>query len=206
MRSEFIGSCGLYFLYNLLEHRQLRRYALFAMFLLLFPTRFAGYIAFILGAILFEFWKEEKTQLRWSLLLICVGVVIPCELVWLGRVGTRLGGILMITAAASTVYTCLLDPTAIRFMSARPSRLLGRVSFPLYLVHYSILYTFGAYTWLHIPNRLLATVAAFIVTALLSLSIAFAGEVWIDAPTVRSLRLIDFPSWPLLKPRGTTSK
>jgi peptidoglycan/LPS O-acetylase OafA/YrhL len=206
MKSEFFGSCSLYCLYALIAPRRARLYTLLAALLLLFPTPFAGYIAFIVGAILFEFWQEERTQLRWSLLLLLLGVIIPCELVWWEKAGPRLGGPLMIIAATSIVYICLLNPIAIRFMSARPSRLLGRISFPLYLVHYPILCSFGAYTWLHIRNRPLATVAAFIVTVLLSLLIAFWGEVCIDAPTVRALRLVDFPSWPALRRLRTHSK
>jgi peptidoglycan/LPS O-acetylase OafA/YrhL len=196
MKGEFIGSCGLYFLYAFLVNRKTRLVLLLTLLLFLVITKYVGYAPFVVGAVLLELWQKDQLRLRSAALVIFLGAIVPCELVWTGSVGRLLGSPLMIVAASAIVYVCLLSPRAIRFMSARPSRFLGRVSFPLYLVHYPIMCGLGIYIWLHIQNRLLATLLSLVVTVLSSLVIAFAGEVLVDAPTVRALRFVDFPSWP----------
>lgn len=192
MKFEFVGSCGLYLFYFAVRNVRLPVLAVSVMVLATTGREF--YVGFALGAILFELWQLGKLRIRAGWLILLIGAVLPSELVWSGRVQGPGATILLTIAATSIVYFCLLDARTVRALSAWPSRFLGRVSFPFYLVHFPILYTVGAAIYVFFESRPVSIAAMFFVTLPLSLGVAYLGEVWVDDPAVRGLRRI--PGYP----------
>ena len=100
--------------------------------------------------------------------------------------GNRDGFVL--AAAASCIVVAALSPGAVRdALSMRWATWLGKVSFPLYLVHVPVALTVGAAAYLAAPPGL-GTLAALAAAVPVSVALAVAGERWVDAPLVGALR------------------
>jgi peptidoglycan/LPS O-acetylase OafA/YrhL len=80
----------------------------------------------------------------------------------------------------------LLSPLVHRFLSLPLPRYLGRLSFPVYLVHWPIMMVIGSYTyvWTHSFGPHIAAAAALIVGLSTTLVAAELFERWCDQPAV----------------------
>ncbi len=199
MKIEAIGSMAIYALYGL-SHGRARAVitVLIGFATLLKPV----YFGFVLGMLMSNLWSAGKLRGSSPLLAFSVGVLLGAP----GRgFAERLGlphmpdqltlgasnGLFPPVAAALIVYAVLNCPVLDKVLSSRIPQYLGRVSFPLYLVHVPLLYTVFASLYVLIQPEssagILCLFAAFLLTSLI---LASAGEVWIDGPVLNYIRLV----------------
>jgi peptidoglycan/LPS O-acetylase OafA/YrhL len=161
MKIELFGSAAIYVLYAL-KPGQLRLGLLVAGTLIVPPLTEPSYIAFGLGALLYEGSRHLTLQqaMAWLgrarpfVLAVILGTglmlafpgqgfhvraglpLVPAD--W--RIGEERGYV-HVFAATLLILGVLLSPTVARPFTLRPLLWLGRVSFALYLVHVPVLYT-----------------------------------------------------------------
>ena len=96
--------------------------------------------------------------------------------------------------AALLLAAVVALPAAHRLLSTRPLRLLGRVSFSLYLLHFLVLGSLGAQTFILLHGRVpyaVAVVLTAAVTIAVSVTIAWVYTVTVDEPLVRRLSSVN---------------
>jgi peptidoglycan/LPS O-acetylase OafA/YrhL len=89
--------------------------------------------------------------------------------------------------AVMVVAAVLLVPPLQRLFACRPLVALGRISFPLYLVHQPVIYSLGATVFIALApsGYVRAAAVSFAAVMAVSLPLAVAGERWIDRPSAR---------------------
>lgn len=196
MKLELIGSVGIYVFYRTV----IERWRLHALLVVLVAMGILGirpaFIAFVLGAIGCELVGRQIVRMpnRTACGVLVVGVLLAFPAAgFCARWGlSALPGWLQIGQPASIVaplaaFLMLMAVVQSRTL-ARPLRspvglFLGRVSFPLYLIHVPLLYTLVASSvialdWFDRPE-LAAMFGLFLSVSLVA---AWAFERWIDAP------------------------
>ncbi|MGO4305368.1 acyltransferase family protein [Cupriavidus sp. RAF12] len=114
------------------------------------------YTAFIIGLVLAEVHASgvmERNHSLWGkALLLIFGAGILCA-GFLPVIGNRPGAYLVVAVmlTASSVFSRLIS----NFLSGDLSRFLGRISFPLYLIHGPLFLAYGnnAYRWIEDPTH-----------------------------------------------------
>jgi peptidoglycan/LPS O-acetylase OafA/YrhL len=97
-------------------------------------------------------------------------------------------------AAIALFLGVLLGPVAQWLLARQPCRVLGRLSFSIYLLHFPILFTLGCAGFVPLAGTLAYPVAVAVTFAgfAVAVLIAAAGfERWIDRPAIRLSRLLD---------------
>jgi peptidoglycan/LPS O-acetylase OafA/YrhL len=88
-----------------------------------------------------------KTAALASIPVLCIAVAI------FNKIGFfRVGGALKIIAAALAVGSLTFIKTFRAFFSNKLSRFLGKISFPLYITHYPLVFSFTSYLMLRYPS------------------------------------------------------
>lgn len=165
MQIELVGSVGLFLIYAVAGGRT-RRVAI-GLGLAVLATGLAAqfaYLAFALGAILQELWRRgwHRGQRAWPAVgafLVGVGLGgfpdgahdrlgLPLPLGLESLALGNPGGVAPVLAATLMLYGVLASPALGRLFAAAVPRWLGRLSFPLYLVHVPLLYTIIAEVYL----------------------------------------------------------
>ena len=72
-----------------------------------------------------------------------------------------------------------------RPLASAAGRVLGRLSFSIYLLHFPILFTLVAFAALHVPIGVV-----FVLFLLLTLFAAIVFERWVDRPAIALSRLV----------------
>ncbi|WP_338077726.1 acyltransferase [Cereibacter azotoformans] len=196
MQIELVGSLGIFLLYFLTQGR-IRLYMLAASGLAIVAWLPDSYLAFVLGAALYEAHRREALLPVPSAvpLAALVGAVLlgsPGEGAHLRldlpdvpeqwHVG-RPRGLVPVLAAGLLLYAVLTLPAMARIFATRVPVFLGRISFGLYLVHVPPLYTVVASAHLHGTPELLLASGYFAGTLLLALVFTLA----VDEPLLRRL-------------------
>lgn len=186
MRYELLGSFvafGLGLALLQLGHASLAaRMALVAVTALL--VRFAEpyYVTFVVGVGLALLVAARPVRIPWPTALAMVAAAL-----WL--LGYREGGadhallaalyrkpppaVYVHAAAAALLILALVGTEALRGAMSGPwAAWLGRLSFPLYLVHVPVICSAGAWTWVGLEDTGLAAAGALLVTAVLSFALA----------------------------------
>ena len=134
---------------------------------------------FVLGAALF--WLEDGKRRRWGAALIglCAAVLIVAEMVarpatfGLGHFFRDGRGELLLLAGLTTVFVVLAHIRIESCSLIRMDRVLGDLTYPLYLLHWAVL--IAVKTWM--PHAsLLSTVVAFGLSCALSCFVLAAVE------------------------------
>lgn len=199
MKIEAIGSMSIYALYGLSDGRTRATITLLVgLATLLKPA----YFGFVLGMLMSDLWSAGKLRGFSSLLAFSAGILLGApehgfaERLGLPEMPNQLtlgasNGLFPPVAAALIVYAVLNSTLLEKGLSSRIPQYLGRVSFPLYLVHVPLLYTIFASLYVSIQPKssvgILFLFAAFLVTSLI---LASAGEVWIDGPVLNYISLV----------------
>ena len=197
MQIELIGSLGIYVLYWA-SMGKARMVVLIAAGLAIFLFFRSAYLAFVLGALIYEAYvRNSFAQLRpivgWCLLLAGIALGAPGAGfdAWIGlpALPRRItlgnpGGLFHVFAAAALISAVLALPFLRRQFSWAPWRWLGRISFGMYLVHVPLLYTLAAATWVRWDVGLGWLFMGFVTGVLL---ISHLFTLVVDEPTLRRL-------------------
>ncbi len=107
------------------------------------------YALFFVGVLLGQFrlngtLDQFRSSARWKIAfpVVLTGCI---ALIFAGRRLPAIEGHLNIVVAAVLVFAAYTSSSAIAFFSSRLSRFLGDISFPLYLVHFSLIVSFTSY-------------------------------------------------------------
>jgi peptidoglycan/LPS O-acetylase OafA/YrhL len=161
MRWELLGSYFLIIfiivLYPLKQKKMFFVWLFVTTLLLFFSTAVAAFSFGLLISRVFADRKDKLAVLRHDrfLKIITVATILAlCVLVSVfNKFGfERIGGALKIIAAALTVGSLTFIKTLQRFFSNGFSRFLGKISFPLYITHYSLVFSFTSYLILRFPT------------------------------------------------------
>lgn len=202
MRIELVGSM-LIFGYCLLVPLGKRAVSLTGLYVILTIT-FAStscpfYLGFLCGMLIGRLRPQTNKFVVWT----CVVLGMAC-----GSATYSLGVLdtyswfrenrfsLLSTIGAALVFYAVRSGAFIMLFKWAPVQFLGRISYPLYLLHMPILFSLscGVYNWLLIEHSFLrwgATAIALAVTLPVLLGAAWLFEVCIDTPAVNlSRRLV----------------
>ena len=210
MQIEAVGSMAIYILYSV-KSSKTRKVVMMMIGLgtLLLPQ----YLCFVLGALMMEQWSVGKLKYGFPLAALFAGILLGfpgagfeqrLHIPYIKHSHGALligdtGSLIAPLAAALILYAVLnLEPLE-RMLSSRIPRYLGRVSFPLYLVHSPLLTVIASvYVWVR-PASSLFLLPLFAAYLGCSLVLASAGEAWIDKP------VLDGISWTRKKLRSWRS-
>jgi peptidoglycan/LPS O-acetylase OafA/YrhL len=196
MRIELIGSFAIYVLYGLTDGRI--RITLIALLGVVAATK-PHYLGFVFGALTYELWFAGRLRAFCPILIFSIGILLGAPGHGFSeRLGFRdlphnltfgnADGLIPPVAAALILYAVLTAPILDEALSSLIPRYLGRVSFPLYLVHVPLIYT--VFSWVYgtlRPESALSFLFLFSSFIACSLGLALAGEVWIDGPVLACL-------------------
>jgi peptidoglycan/LPS O-acetylase OafA/YrhL len=203
MRMEFIGSMMI-FAYRLIAWRGIRGLFAAAIYLalvvLLAPTLWPFYLAFLLGSHIGEWPRPSRRVIAWGaaicgILLASVDSspmfawlnALPLEFETRAELYSVLGGALLVYGVRGGAFS--------RLLTCRPVQFLGRVSYPLYLVHLPLVFSMGCgvFNWLtlsHGASRLQAAGISMVATLATVIFVAWLFEILIDAPAIRFSKAI----------------
>jgi len=196
MQIEAIGSFAIYILYSV-KNTRIRN--VIAIMIGLGTLLAPDYLCFVLGALMMERWSAEKLKLGFSITALCAGTLLGFPAAGFEHrlhipyirhshgalaIGDR-GSLIAPLAAALILYAVLkLEPLG-RVLSSRIPQYLGRVSFPLYLVHVPLLYTVVASLYVMFrPASSLFLLPLFVAFLGISLALASVCEACVDKPVL----------------------
>ena len=183
MHAEIIGSCAIYILYRLISP-PLRIYAFPLMTVVLLLLGRPYYMCFSTGAFFRELWKLRRVHARWPAGVLLLGLSVT---LFISPGHPLLADMINWAAASAILYAVLASQKFQAILSARPCQVLGRISFPLYLVHFPIMATIGASVDTALGGGHAAGAITFFVIVGLSLIIAYLGTIAVDEPALRLL-------------------
>jgi peptidoglycan/LPS O-acetylase OafA/YrhL len=202
MKIEAVGSIAIYVLYGLARDLARPAIAVGLGFATLFKPEYLvkpEYLGFVLGALMRDLWSAGKLRTLTPLIALSVGILFGApgrgfsERFGLPHMHDKLtlgasDGLIPPVAAALIVYAVLKSPSLNKVLSCRIAQYLGKVSFPLYLVHVPLLYTVFAVAYVVIrPTSNTVILCLFGVFLAISLILASAGEIWIDGPILNCI-------------------
>ena len=200
MRTELLGSFGLFLFFHYVPRRRLEVGAMLVGAMVLLQVN-SGYIGFGLGACLclsrHAGWAPGR---RTALALFAVGLLFGS---WSTGFAQRHGwpwhniawvpgdkqSLWYPLAACWVVVGVLSLPELQRVLRTRVCQFLGFISFPLYLVHVPVVYTFTATAVLSLPWRQeVMLVPALAITLGMALPLALVFVWAVDRPTMACIR------------------
>lgn len=207
MTYELFGSLLVY-LFLLLFGKSHYRWIAYSILIAFFSTHEVQYTSFIFGMILCDFYvsyqqKETKpVGLGWIFLLLAVGITMgsyPYYLAdetfysWLPDVADPF---LFYHIIGSTLIllAILLSTRLQEVLNGRLFEHLGKLSFPMYLVHFFVLESVGSYVFYHTIKTMNYHVSALLTGAVSIVFIwlfAEAMRIFIDQPTIRLVKKLN---------------
>ena len=222
MEMEFKGSL-LVFAALALFGRARNRWLLYTLgILVLYKLQHYALIDFIAGMALCDWWirRPAGRSRHWGALAVLAGLIIgDIEVPWMVEVYgslprgheftwwfvyvTQMLFPFVGTVGAVAVIVGVLESERIdRFLSRGPFRLLGKMSFSLYLVHLIVIFTVGTGVFLAlVPSGLdptLCALVASVASVAVSFALAAVGAKTLDPWSIRLGRVVD--EW-LFEPR-----
>lgn len=151
---EFTGSMLVYLILGLFRTAKNQTYLVPLAVLILFNLVHNPIIAcFAIGYVLAELYVAYGKRLEssvWINGLATLLFVVPIVFSTFFRTGHHFYLALLATLLVVSVsFSCVLK----RFFSNKVSRFLGRISFPLYLIHLPLICSFSAYLFLTLPTH-----------------------------------------------------
>lgn len=197
MQTEFIGSMAI-FAYRLLSFPGRRRLMMAAVYvalaIALSPNAWPYYLAFLLGSHIDGWLRPMPTWAKGAALGLAVYLAsidaspmfwpfnaVPLDTVARSALLSVLAGFLVVYTVRAGAFESLL--------LSRPVQFLGRVSYPLYLVHAPIILSLGCGIFVACIHaglpRSLAAAASIVVCLPTAIVVASIFERWIDQPAIR---------------------
>lgn len=202
---EFIGSMLVYVIIAFFRTDKNRTFLVPVAFLILFNLAYNPIMAcFAIGYVLAELYVAYSKRLsnsaliNWSTpLLFCIPIV--CSTFY--RTDNKMYLALLATLlVASVSFSGVLK----QFFSNRVSRFLGKISFPLYLIHLPLVCSYSSYLFLTLPTMGYTQQATsnIIVATTIPLGILLACVLYpIETFSVKAAKSISakLMTWPLIK-------
>lgn len=201
IRIEFIGSM-LIFAYSALAWTGRRGLISAATYLALIyfyaPQEWPYYLAFLLGSYL----GNAKIRLNgWASAGSVLAALYLASLdgspmfAWLHKLPFEPGILasLCYVLAGGLIVLVARYGTFGRIFTARPIQFLGRISYPLYLVHVPIIMTMGCGVFLSVQAgtmRSLAVAVTLVATLAMVILVAWIFERYVDQPAIRLSKLL----------------
>lgn len=186
MPTEIVGSFIVIALFCIVGRMWIRWPIFLCAFLLLYP-KYAGVSSFIVGVLLAELSRVSVSATASKLL----SATAACGMIFVVGAGAAWPiepiSTLMIPAVllvAASIYSQQIR----HFLSNRLSQFLGEISFPLYILHGAVIYSFGTWAmrWAHSPQ----TVAIVgILTTMVAILVAKMCT-WMDRAGVSASRAV----------------
>jgi peptidoglycan/LPS O-acetylase OafA/YrhL len=203
MRMEFIGSM-IIFAYRLIAwpgRRGLFAAAIYiALSVFLAPMYWPFYLAFLLGSHIGEWKRPRSRAIAWSAAVAGVALAsvdrsamfawlnaLPLEFETRAEFYSVLGSALLVYGVRGGAFNSILE--------CRPVQFLGRISYPLYLVHLPLIFSVacGVFDWTSVDlhfSRSSAASASLTATMLCVILTAWLFERLVDAPAIRFSKII----------------
>jgi peptidoglycan/LPS O-acetylase OafA/YrhL len=198
MRTEFIGSMAI-FAYRLLAFPG-RRGALtavvyVALAVALVPNDWPYYVAFLLGSHIDQWRRPMPKWMLYGAIAVAVYLAsidgspmfrlfnaLPLDDVARTALWSVLAGFIVVYAVRAGAFGA--------FLTSRPALFLGRISYPLYLIHAPIILSLGCGVFVVLIEhaglpRSLAAAGALLACLPASIGLAVLFERWIDQPAIR---------------------
>jgi len=177
-----------------------KKYYIVMTLILILTAGTSFYILFLAGFLSYQFRNQLSEKKYFGAALIAAGILFPYfipkeSLEILFEISSKTPFLhsehpteLIRTLSASIIFLGILQSgQAKRTLELKSFRWLGKISFSLYLVHFSLLFTLGAFVMLssfpfigYIPSSIIT----FFIFATVSLLVASAFERWIDRPAI----------------------
>jgi peptidoglycan/LPS O-acetylase OafA/YrhL len=202
MPIELIGSFGIYFFFQFITRYRMALCTV-AVILLIIARVNVGYVAFALGAIIYLLHRQGLALTgRWGTILFILGLVIGS---WSTGFAARhfalhfpgtfepgnKNSLWYPFGASCIVAGVLCAPQIAKLFCTSICQFLGRISFPMYLIHVPIIYTLVAASAVHfnaIQGMPLLILAIISLVAVFFLASVF--ERFVDQPTMILIRKI----------------
>lgn len=168
---EFAGSLAIYLMLLVINDPKRRRLAAIVLFIALYANNtfiacfFAGYLLADLNRYLAA---KKWTGMNITGIALIVGASV---LVSIFRPKTDL---YWASIAILLVLGCTLSATMKTLLSNKIGRILGKISFPLYLSHIFVICSLSSYLYLELPKMGFGTKSAFLINLTLSSFCAFS--------------------------------
>lgn len=131
------------------------------------------YTAFVVGVIFAEIYYRVPEISVPAAICIFVGLVIAYHLPFYSAESERL----YLVGSAVLTFGFIFQPKSASFFSGKASRFLGKISFPLYLTHSSMLFAVGINSYLEVGQdvsiALRVAIDILVISAAISVSICF---------------------------------
>lgn len=196
---EFWGSMLLLAL-SAAKNSPPKKYYIFIILIFVLTIGTSFYILFMAGFLSSRFRNQLSEKKYFGTTLIAIGILfpyfIPKEfLEFLFEISSKTPFLhsenpteLVRTLSASIIFWGILQSgQAKRALEFKSFRWLGKISFSLYLVHFPLLFTLGAFVMLSsIPfmGYVPSSIVTFFTFVIVSLLVASAFERWIDRPAI----------------------
>jgi peptidoglycan/LPS O-acetylase OafA/YrhL len=199
MKFELLGSF-LVFAMLLLVGRLQNRWAAYAVLAAFFATSY--YLAFVLGVAICDYYFngnglfQRLLRQGWWIPVLAVSMLLGSFPVT-NTHGTLFAAIpphsyivafVHIVAAFGTICAVMSIPLLQRVLEARPAQFLGRISYPLYLLHFLVLGSYTSYLFVTLTANvgLKWAIVLSVPPSLLILIIAsYLYARWVDEPAIR---------------------
>jgi peptidoglycan/LPS O-acetylase OafA/YrhL len=181
MRWEFFGSYFIVLVILFLQSSNVyKKMFLWSISTLILLYRLPDIAAFNFGLLLSYIYvnnKEIILKLKNNkyiqlVMIIIIGAVywLYLTLEWHGY--SRISSIIKIFSAFLIVASLMFVNVFQRFFSAKISLFLGKISFPLYVIHFPIIFSFGTYLITKFPSDNFNRIIIFLLSLILSLAAA----------------------------------
>jgi peptidoglycan/LPS O-acetylase OafA/YrhL len=201
MKWELVGSYlafGLAFIVFNIKSIIWRYYIFGALVLYLDISGNTYLVCFVVGVAFAEIKCRVNFEIRPSVLIPALVVAfylygysgVPNGIFWpVFQLSSSFSAVYVWLVSASIIMSaCLFSRPVAKALSGRKSVFLGRISFPLYLVHVPVVCSAGSFVYLllldYVPGQVAATVAAIstvIISVALAIGLAALNDKWLAA-------------------------
>jgi len=199
MKFEFLGSIFLLIFYIVISKRFLipAIVILFIALVLIYAHASIFYIAIFLGSILNFISVPKKINIPLILFGIFLGATQMEGVIFHLLPAIRFNGIeiwqkkeFYCTAGAFMVTLAVINGFGINFLQNRVCQFLGKISYPLYLLHYLVLGSLTCYLYVFFPKNNYLLALNFLIFILISIGFSMLFEKYVDKPAIKVSHLI----------------
>ena len=196
MKWEFLGSFMVFAICYLIGNSQFRNYYYFCVTLMLLLAEEAFLLAFLFGMILSDLSRQEDSRAKimifntiicWGLLFMGLLFIVFLPFIQV-NVSFRVTPYIYVLSSLFIVIATLGDTGIKKIFDQKACAFLGRISFPLYLVHLPILCSFSSYMFLTLLRSGFTYSVSFWFAFLAGLILSFVGAhyfgKYIDEPSI----------------------